>query len=85
MANGSDEAILSPVELATLMNVERMLESVIDLLDAQRVRSAVVSSQRVDGVPLISAGPVECPTCLQVNKEQQIRDGRCFVCNTPLR
>ncbi len=79
------EVVLSPVELATIQNTERMLETVIDLLDAQRAAPRVRATSTVsDAVAAITA-PVTCPTCLQRNTPEQVQDGKCFICGTVLR
>lgn len=85
MVDRSDEAVLSPLELAALLNGERMLETLIDLVDDLRVSrpGRATSTVSVGDAPLV--GAVDCPVCLQRNMPEQVRDGRCFVCGSVLR
>jgi len=78
------EVVLSPVELATIQNTERMLEVVIDLLDAQRMAPRVLATPTVLNAGVMLDVPLACPNCLQLNQPEQARDGRCFICGTRL-
>ena len=75
---------LSSDEQATLYNCERMLEVLIDSVDELRLslitprQAAVVSTSAAPGAPLT------CRNCGQVQGREQLRDGRCFVCEAPL-
>ena len=79
-SEGEDVLVLSGVEWATLQNVERMLELVLDDLDKLRGVDAAAGDGE-EGAS--SKGPndlVECPVCMQVQKVRMLRDGACFVC-----
>ena len=78
------DVVLSPTELNSLLNIERMLEVVVDQNDALSRRSCVSSTGSSGVVSKGVGGPVTCGNCLQWNMPEQVRDGRCFVCGNPL-
>ena len=84
MAEFVPTSVLTPDELATLFNVERMLETVIDLMDAPPAVSKA-SRLRTGTVHELSPGEsIECPVCKQVQTKEQLKGGKCFVCGTKI-
>lgn len=67
-----------------LRNIEGLCEYLSDQLDILVAASTAAPVKSGGFLSGVSEGVVTCPVCLQMNKPEQVKAGRCFVCGTPL-